>query len=82
MIKVGCCGYPTSAQRYYENFRVVELNKTFYQYPRISTVVGWRQKAPKDFEYTVKAHQDVSHKFKLKAEGVNVFNKMKQICKI
>ena len=36
MIKVGCCGYPTSAKGYHENFCVVELNKTFYQYPRIN----------------------------------------------
>jgi len=83
VIKVGCCGYPTSAKKYHENFCVVELNKTFYQYPRISTVVGWRKKAPKDFEFTVKAHQDVSHKFRLKGENsISTFNKMKQICKM
>lgn len=83
MIKVGCCGYPTSANRYHENFCVVELNKTFYQYPRMSAVIGWRKKAPRDFEFTAKAHQDVSHKFKLKVEeSINAFNKMKQICKI
>jgi len=83
MIKIGCCGYPTSAKRYHESFCVVELNKTFYQYPRISTVIGWKKKAPKNFEFTVKTHQDVSHRFKLKVEeSVNAFNKMKQICMI
>jgi len=70
-------------KRYYENFCVVELNKTFYEYPRVSTVLGWRKKAPKDFEFTVKAHQDVSHKFKLKVEdSVEAFSKMKEVCKI
>jgi len=82
MIKVGCCGYPTSMKKYYESFRLVELNNTFYQYPRMSTVVGWRGKAPEDFEFTVKAHQDISHKFKLKLEpSTQAFEQMKQICR-
>jgi len=82
MIKVGCCGYPTSMKKYYERFRLVELNTTFYQYPRTSTVVGWREKAPEDFEFTVKAHQDISHKFKLRGEpSLQAFERMKEICK-
>jgi len=83
MIKVGCCGYPTSMKKYQENFHLVELNKTFYDYPKISTVVKWRENAPKGFEFTVKAHQDISHKFKLKAESsAFTFGQMKQICKL
>mgnify|MGYP001030018861 CR=1 FL=1 len=69
-------------KKYYESFRLVELNNTFYQYPRMSTVVGWREKAPEDFEFTVKAHQDISHKFKFKSEpSVKAFEQMKEICK-
>jgi len=83
MIKVGCCGYPTSMKKYQENFHLVELNKTFYDHPEISTVVKWRENAPKGFEFTVKAHQDISHKFKLKAESsASTFGLMKQICKL
>ena len=84
MIKVGCCGYPVSMKKYYEKFSLVELNTTFYNYPRTSTVEGWRKKAPEDFEFTVKAHQDISHKFKLKPEKecIEAFEKMKEICKI
>jgi len=82
MIKVGCCGYPTSMKKYYERLRLVELNTTFYQYPRMPTVVRWREKAPEDFEFTVKAHQDISHKFKLRGEpSVQAFERMKEICK-
>jgi uncharacterized protein YecE (DUF72 family) len=83
MIKVGCAGFPTSMKRYFENFRLVELNSTFYQYPREKTVQGWRIKAPKDFEFAVKAHQDISHKAKLKVEEISVqaFEHVKQICK-
>ncbi|NWF86975.1 DUF72 domain-containing protein [Candidatus Bathyarchaeota archaeon] len=83
MIRVGCCGFPTSMQKYFENFSLVELNSTFYQYPRFETVEGWRMKAPENFEFTVKAHQDISHKAKMKTNDVNLqaFARMKQICK-
>ncbi|MEM4703838.1 MAG: DUF72 domain-containing protein [Candidatus Bathyarchaeia archaeon] len=82
MIKVGCCGFPTSMSKYFETFNLVELNTTFYRYPHLETVEGWRAKAPKDFEFTVKAHQDISHKAKLKVEtSLQAFEKMKQICK-
>jgi len=82
MIKVGCCGYPTSMKKYQENFGLVELNTTFYRYPKMSTVVKWREKAPENFEFTVKAHQDISHKFRFKSEtSVKAFKQMKEICK-
>ena len=82
MIKVGCCGYPTSMKKYHENFSLVELNTTFYQYPKMSTVLGWRNKAPETFEITVKAHQDISHKFKFDIEpSLKAFEQMKEICK-
>jgi len=71
-------------KRYFESFRLVELNSTFYDYPRMETVEGWREKAPMDFEFTVKAHQDISHKAKLKMGELSLqaFEQMKQICKI
>lgn len=84
MIKVGCCGFPTSMKKYFASFRLVELNSTFYQYPRMETVEGWRKKAPENFEFTVKAHQDISHKAKMKTDeaSIHAFELMKHICKI
>lgn len=84
MIRVGCCGFPTSMKKYFENFSLVELNSTFYQYPRERTVEGWREKAPEDFEFTVKAHQDISHKAKLRVEetSLQAFERMERICKV
>ncbi|MDH5459917.1 MAG: DUF72 domain-containing protein [Candidatus Bathyarchaeota archaeon] len=84
MIRVGCCGFPTSMKKYFENFSLVELNSTFYQCPRERTVEGWRGKAPEDFEFTVKAHQDISHKAKLKIEeaSLQAFECMERICEV
>ena len=83
MIKVGCCGFPTSMKRYFENYSLVELNSTFYEYPKMETVAGWREKAPEKFEFTVKAHQDISHKAKMRLDEASqkAFETMKQICK-
>jgi len=69
-------------KRYYESFSLVELNRTFYGYPQMSTVTGWREKAPADFEFTVKAHQDISHNYRFEIKpSLQAFEQMKQICK-
>ncbi len=60
-IIVGCCGFPTSMKKYFELFKVVELQSTFYDIPRISTVENWRKKAPSEFEFTVKVFQGITH---------------------
>ncbi|MEM3728923.1 MAG: DUF72 domain-containing protein, partial [Candidatus Bathyarchaeia archaeon] len=58
-------------------------NSTFYEYPKLETVEGWREKAPENFEFTVKAHQDISHKAKMRLDETSrkAFETMKQICK-
>jgi uncharacterized protein YecE (DUF72 family) len=70
-------------KRYFENFGLVELNSTFYGYPRLETVSGWRERAPENFEFTVKAHQDISHKAKMRLDEMSreAFEAMKRICK-
>jgi len=70
-------------KRYFESYSLVELNSTFYEYPRLETVEGWREKAPENFEFTVKAHQDISHKARMRVDenSLKAFETMKQICK-
>lgn len=83
MIKVGCCGFPVSQTKYYETFGLVEINTTFYKYLSQRVAEGWRKRAPEGFEFTVKAHQDISHKYKLKVEQAREpFERVKQICRI
>jgi len=70
-------------KRYFESYELVELNSTFYAYPRLETVKVWCAKAPENFEFTVKAHQDMSHKSKMRLDEacLKAFENMKQICK-
>lgn len=60
-IKVGCCGFPTSREKYYKTFKVVEVQQTFYNIVNKSLLEKWRNEAPKDFEFTIKAFQGITH---------------------
>jgi uncharacterized protein YecE (DUF72 family) len=60
-IKIGCCGFPVAKDKYYRNFDVVEIQQTFYQPPLERTVLKWREEAPEDFEFTLKAWQLITH---------------------
>lgn len=61
MIKVGCCGFPKARKAYYEYFQVVEVQRTFYKPPRLETAERWREEAPVDFEFALKAWQLITH---------------------
>lgn len=61
LLKIGCCGFPRGMKHYFTKFRVVEVQKTFYQLPTVETVEKWRSVAPMGFEFTVKAWQGVTH---------------------
>ncbi len=60
-VKVGCCGFQVSRRRYFEKLKLVEVQKTFYRPPRIETMRRWREEAPDDFEFTVKAWMAFTH---------------------
>ena len=60
-VRVGCCGFPVAQQKYYDSFHLVELQSTFYQLPRESTLQRWRDSAPSSFEFVVKAWQVITH---------------------
>ncbi len=60
-VKVGCCGFPLSRERYFATFPVVEIQETFYEPPRPRTAAGWREQAPGSFEFTLKAWQLITH---------------------
>ena len=74
---IGCSGFyykpwrdkfypPKLPQRkwfeyYCEYFNTVELNVTFYRYPKIEALQGWHARSPSDFRFTVKAPRLITH---------------------
>ncbi|MGQ9472333.1 MAG: DUF72 domain-containing protein [Candidatus Aminicenantales bacterium] len=60
-IKVGCCGFPRSKKGYFQHFKLVEVQQTFYKMPRQETALRWREEVPPDFEFSLKASQIITH---------------------
>jgi uncharacterized protein YecE (DUF72 family) len=74
-------------KKYFETFNVVEVQKTFYRPPSISTARKWRDAAPSDFEFSVKAWQIITHppssptyrKAKIEVEEGGFFKPVKEV---
>ena len=60
-MKLGMCGFTIGAKAYFKQFRVVEVQQTFYDPPPVATLEKWRSDAPPDFEFTMKAWQVITH---------------------
>lgn len=59
---VGCCGTAgRSLQKYSKEFNALELQSTFYRIPKIETVKKWRNSVDKNFVFTIKAYQGITH---------------------
>src|SRR5690349_353223 len=52
---------------YVAHFHTVEVNSTFYHWPRTATFKGWHERLPSDFVMTVKAPRGLTHASKLYA---------------
>jgi uncharacterized protein YecE (DUF72 family) len=50
---------------YTHQFSTVELNASFYRWPRGSTFAGWRRRLPPGFQLSVKAPRGLTHAKKL-----------------
>lgn len=73
-IKIGTCGYQyytppedwkhtyeSKLQAYSDVYQIGELNRTFYKLPQVSTTNRWVEEAARDFEFSLKAWQAVTH---------------------
>lgn len=46
---------------YARRFDTVEINATFYHFPRAATIAAWRERAPANFRYALKAWKVLTH---------------------
>jgi uncharacterized protein YecE (DUF72 family) len=51
---------------YAQHFSTVEINMTFYRFPRPETLRGWLDKTPPGFALTLKANRQITHLKKIK----------------
>ena len=59
--RIGTCGFRNTKEEYAEVLSTVEIQHTFYQPPMVATLEKWRASMPKDFEFTLKAWQLITH---------------------
>jgi uncharacterized protein YecE (DUF72 family) len=55
---------------YVQRFGTVELNASFYRWPRTATFASWRRRLPPGFQLSVKAPRGLTHAKKLYAPEV------------
>jgi uncharacterized protein YecE (DUF72 family) len=46
---------------YCQHFNTIELNTTFYRFPRTEALQSWHQRSPQDFKFSVKGPRLISH---------------------
>ena len=73
-----------SLRAYSKVFSFVEVNYTFYEYPDFTRVERWRRTVPDNFKFSLRCHQDLTHRIGLKPvdEAYRVFNQMEDYCRI
>lgn len=80
--RIGCSGYHYAEWKglfypegipknkwfefYCEHFNTIELNTTFYRFPRIDTLKAWYKRSPAGFTFSVKAPRLITHFKRLK----------------
>ena len=52
---------------YTQSFETVELNSSFYRWPRLASFRSWRRRLPEGFRFSVKAPRGLTHAKKLYA---------------
>ncbi len=59
--RIGTSGFGIARAKYAQLFSCVEIQHTFYQPPRISTLARWRENTAPNFEFVLKAWQLITH---------------------
>ena len=90
-LKVGTCGWEriyqyappsirkgkSALQVYSKYFSIVEVNSSFYRFHKPETYRKWRQSVPRDFEFTLKCHRDITHTYRMNPKRtVDIFQRV------
>ncbi len=63
---------PNALEMYSHSFGFVEVNSTFYDYPSARKTREWRHKVPREFKFSIKCHNSITHKQGLRFCSENV----------
>jgi uncharacterized protein YecE (DUF72 family) len=57
---------PTMLEAYARVFETVEVDSTFYAVPSVKTVDGWNRRTPRNFSFSLKMPQEITHQYALR----------------
>ncbi len=60
-VRVGTCGFPEARKILFRDLDIIEVQQTFYHPPGEQTVRRWREEAPADYAFSLKAWQLITH---------------------
>jgi len=60
-LHIGLCGWNGSQGAYFSAFDCIEIQSTFYDPPSVRVASKWRNAAPSDFQFCIKAWQLITH---------------------
>ena len=61
MILVGTCGFCEAMKKYFQDYKTVEIQQTFYKILENKNLEKWKKLAPKDFVFNFKVFQGITH---------------------
>lgn len=89
-IRVGTSGYtyfwnpgkPSPFKWYVsQGFRTVEVNASFYRFPRESWVKAWMRDSPEDFNFSIKVHRSITHLSRLGPKSLRFWERFVETLK-
>ena len=60
-VHIGCCGFRSNRKTYYKYLKTVEVQMSFYRIFEHQLFQKWKNEAPEDFIFNIKAFQGISH---------------------
>lgn len=64
-----------------QNFKTVEINASFYSFPRRSWVISWLKNSPEDFDFSIKVHRSITHLSRMSEKSISIWEKFHQTFK-
>jgi uncharacterized protein YecE (DUF72 family) len=60
------------------DLNAVELNMSFYRFPRVKTIESWREKG-KGLRWSIKVHRSVTHQYKFNEKAFEIWERFQEL---
>lgn len=64
-----------------KGFKTVEINASFYRFPRRAWISMWIRDSPADFDFSIKVHQSITHRSRLGPGSPRLWERFVEVLK-